>query len=595
MINKSKELQIFYEIAISIGSSLDLNEMLRVSLSKILKKLNCNSIILYSVGDDSNRSNIRRKYSIPTNLTNRKEIKLAEKFIIQNLKETSTSLLENLPLAKSFNEYFCHIFKLAGVGILCLFKKEKLPEKIIKNLTPIVIKLTSAYKACTQNKEIQLSHNQMELRVKRRTKDLEELNNRLINEINEKNKFEDELHKLNNEQRLILSSINSILISVNSDNRIFHWNETAKKAFGYQLEEVKNTDFFQMDIDWNWNELKQKIKQCVSDNTSIEITDFVYKNEQNQTRFLNLRINPLTDDENDSNGFLIVGEDVTHQKILQSQLLQAQKMESIGQLAAGIAHEINTPSQFVNDNLNFFKESFPSLKKFLELKNELLNKLAKKEINDKIIAKLNDIYEEEDLEFILEEFPTAIEQSLEGLSRIRSIVKAMKTFSHKGESNKQLVNINHLINSTITISRNEWKYVADIETNFDEELPEMSLNPDEFNQVILNLIVNAAHAIEKYMKEKNLDDKGRILISTTKREKFAEIKVKDTGSGIPENIRSRIFEPFFTTKKRGKGTGQGLNLSKKIIEENHNGSLSFETEWGKGTTFIIKLPFPKET
>ncbi|MGB0104699.1 MAG: ATP-binding protein, partial [Candidatus Sulfotelmatobacter sp.] len=192
--------------------------------------------------------------------------------------------------------------------------------------------------------------------------------------------------------------------------------------------------------------------------------------------------------------------------------------------------------------------------------------------------------------YLLEEIPKAIEQTLEGVTRVSQLVSAMKEFSHPGTKEKTPLDLNHAIQSTITVARNEWKYVADVETEFDPSLPLVSCQPGEFNQVILNLIVNAAHAIAEVVG-KNGSQKGKIKVQTRDCQEWVEIRIQDTGSGIPEKARARIFDPFFTTKKIGKGTGQGLAIARSVVVDKHDGSIHFETEEGKGTTFIIRLPY----
>jgi signal transduction histidine kinase len=166
----------------------------------------------------------------------------------------------------------------------------------------------------------------------------------------------------------------------------------------------------------------------------------------------------------------------------------------------------------------------------------------------------------------------------------------MKESSHPGTKEKVPLDLNHAIQSTITVARNEWKYVADLETDFDLSLPRIPCQPGEFNQVILNLIVNGAHAIAD-VAEAGGAQKGKINVRTVNCKGWAEIQVRDSGSGIPKEIQSRIFDPFFTTKAIGKGTGQGLAIARSVIVDKHGGSIHFETEQGKGTTFIIRLPF----
>jgi signal transduction histidine kinase len=206
-----------------------------------------------------------------------------------------------------------------------------------------------------------------------------------------------------------------------------------------------------------------------------------------------------------------------------------------------------------------------------------------------MVSEAKKALEEADLDYLSLEVPKAIEQSLDGISRVTEIVRAMKEFSHPGGEDKVATDINRAIQSTITVARNEWKYVSEVVTDFDPQLPTVICFPGEFNQVILNLITNAAHAILDKLGP-SPDEKGRIIISTRRDGDWVEIRVSDTGSGIPENIQERVFDPFFTTKETGIGTGQGLAIAHAVIVDKHGGSIDFETEPGEGTTFVIRLP-----
>jgi signal transduction histidine kinase len=278
--------------------------------------------------------------------------------------------------------------------------------------------------------------------------------------------------------------------------------------------------------------------------------------------------------------------DLTERKELESQLRHAQKLEGIGQLAAGIAHEINTPAQFVSDNLTFLRDSWKSIHELLERYRSVVRDAAGA-LPPQVVADLEEAERSCDLEFITTEAPRAIDQSLDGAGRVARIVRAMKEFSHPDSAEKTATDLNRAIESTITVARSEWKYVADIATDFDETLPPVICYPGDVNQVILNLVVNAAHAIHEKMKD---DGKGEIKVSTRTRGEFAEITISDSGTGVPENIRNRIFDPFFTTKDVGKGTGQGLAFAHGVVVKKHGGKIWFETEIGRGTTFFINLP-----
>lgn len=270
---------------------------------------------------------------------------------------------------------------------------------------------------------------------------------------------------------------------------------------------------------------------------------------------------------------------------LQSQLLHAQKLESVGQLAAGIAHEINTPTQFIGSNVDFLDEANRDIKDFM---TQIL-KIAENAPEDTRTA-IEDAVEDMDWEYLDEEMPLAISQSREGVKRVTSIVQAMKEFSHPGSKNKELLNLNQIINTTVTVARNEWKYVAEVDLDLDPNLPKIPLLADEMGQVILNMLVNAAHAIADKLGANPEGDKGIISISTKTNDTSVELHIKDSGKGIPEESLPRIFDPFYTTKKVGKGTGQGLAISHDVIVEKHQGTISVESTPDQGTTFIIQLP-----
>jgi len=281
--------------------------------------------------------------------------------------------------------------------------------------------------------------------------------------------------------------------------------------------------------------------------------------------------------------------DITERKRMERELGQGQKLQAVGQLAAGIAHEINTPTQYVGDNLRFLQDSFSDLTKLMEKCDNLRRAHENGEATSELVAELHAAAKEVDLDYIKEETPNALKESLAGVERVTKIVRAMKEFSHPGSAEKAQADINKAIESTVTVARNEWKYVADMEMDFDPELPPVPCILGDFNQVILNMIVNAAHAIADVTGDGS-NGKGKIKISTRRDGDWADIRVSDTGSGIPKEAQSRVFDPFFTTKEVGKGTGQGLAIAHDVIVEKHRGSLTFETEEGKGTTFIVRLP-----
>ncbi len=304
-------------------------------------------------------------------------------------------------------------------------------------------------------------------------------------------------------------------------------------------------------------------------------------------------ISPVIGEKGKIINYVALKRDVTHQIDLETQLRQAQKLEGIGQLAAGIACEINTPTQYVGDNTRFLQESFENIVQLLEKYGLLLSSAKENKPNSDLLAEIETAVEQADLEYLMEEIPQAIEQSLEGIERVSKIVHAMKEFSHPGAEEKKACDLNSAIENTITVARNEWKYVADMKTDLDPKLTSIPCLLGEFNQAILNIIINAAQAIVDVVGDGS-EKKGTITITTREKGDWAEIRLTDTGTGIPEKARERIFEPFFTTKEVGKGTGQGLAIAYNVVVDKHGGTIDFETETGKGTTFIIRLPLNPE-
>lgn len=277
---------------------------------------------------------------------------------------------------------------------------------------------------------------------------------------------------------------------------------------------------------------------------------------------------------------------------LETELRLSQKLEAIGQLAAGIAHEINTPSQYVSDNLSFLQDAVTNLLPLLDAFHPLLQ-LAAKSVEAKLapLGAIDDytaLLKDADLEYIRGEIPLAIQQSRDGVAQIKKIVLAMKEFSHPGADDKEPVDLNRAIEATVMVARNEWKYVADVELALDASVPVVEAIPSAVNQVVLNLVVNAAHAIEE--KRGADGPKGKITISTKRDGEFVVITIGDTGCGIPQENVARIFDPFFTTKKVGRGTGQGLAIVRRVVIDRHGGSIDVQSKVGEGTRFHVRLP-----
>ena len=270
-------------------------------------------------------------------------------------------------------------------------------------------------------------------------------------------------------------------------------------------------------------------------------------------------------------------------KRLEVELRQAQKLEAVGRLAAGIAHEINTPIQFIGDNTAFLADAFEGLMELLARQHHALASLAPP---PEVLEGLARVERELEVAYLLEQVPQTIARTREGVQRVGTIVRAMKEFAHPDQKDMVAVDLNRALQATLEVARSEYKLVAVVETDF-QELPAVMCHSGDVNQVFLNVIVNAAHAIADRVKGSGA--KGTIRVATAAAGEAVLVSVSDTGAGIPEAVRHQIFEPFFTTKEVGRGTGQGLAIARSVVEK-HHGAIDFDTEVGKGTTFRIRLP-----
>ena len=320
-------------------------------------------------------------------------------------------------------------------------------------------------------------------------------------------------------------------------------------------------------------------------------------NDQTQ-RWISIQGKIYFDNQNKPIRMMGLVVDITDRKLAdaerqntEAQSSLSQKLESVGRLASGVAHEINTPMQFITDNTQFLKRAVTSLTEVLGAYRAVNETVASGNKREEALALARATEETNEMEYLLSEIPRTFDETMSGLHRVTQIIKSLKEFSHPNQSAKQPADLNKAIDTTIVVSRHEWKYVAEVVTEFDPDLPVIPLRIDEMNQVFLNLIVNAAHAIGDALKLRK-EAKGVITIRTKQDGTHVLVDVQDNGTGIPESAQPHIFEPFFTTKGVGKGTGQGLAIIRTIVVKNHGGTITFTTEPGKGTTFHIRLPIP---
>jgi len=408
-------------------------------------------------------------------------------------------------------------------------------------------------------------------------------------DITERKQAEKELAMAAKQWQSTLDAIRDMVMVVDKDFRVLRANRAALEAFPDR--KVIGEHSFEL-----FQGRKRPLKNCPVRKTfdSGESACLELHEEGPDGRWLEISTHPITNGNGEVQQVVNVIRNVTERKQLQSRDTQEQKLQSIGQLAAGIAHEINTPTQYVGDNTRFLQDAFGGLTGVVGKYAELLRAHKEGSITPELVADIEAAAKKADLDYLNEEIPRAFEESLQGIERVSKIVKSMRAFAHPDSGEKTFTDINESIESTITVSRNEWKYVADVVTDFDPDLPLVPCLPGEFNQVVLNMIVNAAHGIAGVVGDGS-NGKGKITVSTCRNGDWAEIRISDTGTGIPEEHRAKIFDPFFTTKEVGKGTGQGLAIAYDVIAQKHGGTITFDTEDGRGTTFVVRLPIGAST
>jgi PAS domain S-box-containing protein len=403
-------------------------------------------------------------------------------------------------------------------------------------------------------------------------------------DITERKHAETALRESEQRYRDLFENAAEIIFTTDLEGRFTTLNLAGQRAFGIAQQAVAAMTIWQLVAPESWPAMQDHRARMMAGETQITSEIGVKAIDGRQLR---LEVRPrLIVDGGKPIGIQAIALDITGRDKAEIELRQAQKLESVGRLAAGIAHEINTPIQFVGDNARFLRDCYDSLKALGGKFRELCDAASQGNPRTDLVSEIRLMEEEMDLPCLLDEIPNALDQTLEGVNIVATIVRALKEFAHPEGREMAAADLNQALLSTMTIARNELKYVADVHTEFGD-IPLVECNVGDLNQVFLNLLVNAAHAIADAVKE---GEKGRIVIRTSAEDEGVRISISDTGTGIPEDIRANIFDPFFTTKEVGRGTGQGLAIARSVVMERHKGTLTFESEVGKGTTFHIVLP-----
>jgi len=371
-------------------------------------------------------------------------------------------------------------------------------------------------------------------------------------------------------------------------------NQGALDHLGYDREELY--DMTPLDIKPEITEESFRQKISVLKNNQKESISFItiHRNKAGNDIPVEILLKYAVPPGNDPR-FVSIVRDISERirerdekEQIQEELLQIHKLESVGQLAAGLAHEINTPTQFIGTNIEFLSDAFTDTAQFVVgLQTASLD--WPEETRKQMTAAL----EELDWEYLNTEIPAALEQSRDGIDRVSSLLAAMKRFSHPGSTEMSNADLHGIIDTALTVSRNEWKYVAEVITEYGADVPQIPLLVDQMSQVILNMVVNASQSIQEKREKSGNQEMGQITISTRLVDKEVELIFQDNGLGIPAAVINKVFDPFFTTKGVGKGTGQGLAICHDVITKKHHGTLKVSSEQGIGATFTIRLPREK--
>ena len=377
----------------------------------------------------------------------------------------------------------------------------------------------------------------------------------------------------------VLDSGDFAVIALSRDGLITGWSPAAARLYGYSREEAIGQPITVINPAAAFDILEGMNDALPGASSSFET---VHLRKDGSPVQLCLTLTQTTHRPGKPGGVVAIARDITGQRVLDADVHQESKLESLGRLAAGLAHEINSPIQFVGDNARFLEDAYQELIRVVGVYRGLIDTsspIGWMERQERVREAEAGI----DFDFLQKEIPSAVEQTLEGIERVSTIVRAMKTFSHPGHKEQVPADLNEALAATITVTRHQISEVADLRLDL-AELPPVRCNIADLNQVFLNLIVNAADAVEETGR------RGSISVATAVDGSDVVVRISDSGCGIPDDVRTKMFDPFFTTKEVGRGSGQGLPLVRGVVQEGHGGSVTVESVVGEGTTFTVRVP-----
>lgn len=397
----------------------------------------------------------------------------------------------------------------------------------------------------------------------------------------------------NRDIEMLLGSIRAILVTLDGENRVRRFNASAEAAFGLEAAAVTGRNFFHLGLFFEGEALGQALADSRARLAPARVEEIRCRTADGSERLLGLTVNPVPVPGGRPGtvpGVLILGQDLAAIKARRLRDSHERRMQAIGRLASGIAHEINTPIQYLGYNAGFLDEAFAALGTVIDSSASLAEavRAGDSQAMAAALERTGQAAAEADLDYLRQEIPQAIANSRKGIRQVTEIVTAMRQMAHPGTGDRLFFDINAAVRDIVTVTRNAWKNVAEVELTLAQDLPLVYGLPQEVSQVLLNVVLNAAQAVEEQVFREPWT-RGRIDIATSLTGDRVVVAVSDTGPGIPESVRNRIFDPFFTTKDVGKGTGQGLAISQAVMAR-HGGDIDFITRPGQGTTFSIRFP-----
>jgi len=402
------------------------------------------------------------------------------------------------------------------------------------------------------------------------------------------------LKQVNYQNEMLLNWVNGAVVMVDKEDHVTEANKTALATLGWSLDDfvgrhLHETIHHSQDDGSEYPYDFCPMFAAIEDGSSHHGDGDVFWQKDGSSFSADFIVCPTRGEDNEITGAVLIFRNLTEQRLQEANRIHSMKLESIGVLSAGIAHEINTPIQFIGSNLAFLQESFQDLLQLITAYSKFKEvALSGSSLPEELISEIERLEDAADVEYLQDEAPKAFEQTLYGVDRVTKLVLGLKGFAHSGDSeSKRSADINDIINNALIVCQNTYKYVAQMELDLGE-LPSVNGYPGDIGQVIINLVVNAADAIADHRGKSSA--MGTIKIRTACEGESVIISISDTGGGISEGLQQRIFDPFFTTKDVGKGSGQGLAISRNIIHDKHQGKLTFESTIGIGTTFCIRLP-----